>query len=161
MKGGIGEGAGEIAHGSSEVSDEDLAQEQPFDGAEGDAPLFPETKVWRKFKAAPQEGEEKGASLPETIVCSTSERSAKRKSAESKHFHYRNPPMWTTPTGLILIGWRMRCPICYHQDGHSAMCSEQHELPVIFWIQPMFIHGIVHYMTYADGEWWHDRDPKP
>ncbi len=25
----------------------------------------------------------------------------------------------------------------------------------------MFIHGIVHYMTYADGEWWHDRDPKP
>ncbi len=25
----------------------------------------------------------------------------------------------------------------------------------------MFIHGIVHYMTYADGEWWHDCDPKP
>ncbi len=25
----------------------------------------------------------------------------------------------------------------------------------------MFIHGIVHYMTYADGEWWHNRDPKP
>ncbi len=25
----------------------------------------------------------------------------------------------------------------------------------------MFIHGIVHYMTYADGEWWRDRDPKP
>ncbi len=29
------------------------------------------------------------------------------------------------------------------------------------WIQPMFIHGIVHYMTYADGEWWHNLDPKP
>ncbi len=25
----------------------------------------------------------------------------------------------------------------------------------------MFIHSIVHYMTYADGEWWRDRDPKP
>ncbi len=25
----------------------------------------------------------------------------------------------------------------------------------------MFIHGILHYMTYADGEWWHDHDPKP
>ena len=69
--------------------------------------------------------------------------------------------MWTTPAGLILIGWRMRCPVCYHQDGHSAMCSERRELPVILWIQPMFIHGIVHYMTYADGEWWHDHDPKP
>ncbi len=54
----------------------------------------------------------------------------------------------------------MRCPVCYHQDGHSATCSERRELPVILWIQPMFIHGIVHYMTYADGEWWHDRDPK-
>ncbi len=55
----------------------------------------------------------------------------------------------------------MRCPVCYHQDGHSATCSERRELPVILWIQLMFIHGIVHYMTYADGEWWHDRDPKP
>ncbi len=25
----------------------------------------------------------------------------------------------------------------------------------------MFVHGIVHYMTYADGEWWYDQDPKP
>ncbi len=86
---------------------------------------------------------------------------AKRKSTGSKHFHYHNPPMWTTPTNLILTRWRMRCPVCYHQDGHSATCSERHELPVILWIQPMFIHSIVHYMTYADGEWWHDRDPKP
>ncbi len=85
---------------------------------------------------------------------------AKKKSTESMRFHYHNPPMWTTPTGLILTGWRMRCPVCYHQDGHSATCSERHELPVILWIQPMFIHGIVHYMTYADGEWWHDHDPK-
>ncbi len=160
-KGRIGEGVGEIACDSSEVSDEDFAQEQPFDGAEGDVPLFPETRVQRKFKTAPREGEEKGALLPETIVCSTSEKSAKRKSAESKHFHYQNPPMWTTPTGLILIGWRMRCPVCYHQDGHSTTCSERCKLPVILWIQPMFIHGIVHYMTYADGEWWHDHDPKP
>ena len=100
---------GETARDSSEVSDEDFAQEQPFDSAEEDVPLFPETRVRRKFKTAPREGEEKGAPLPETIVCSTSEKSAKRKSAESKHFHYRNLPMWTTPTGLILIGWRMRC----------------------------------------------------
>ncbi len=85
---------------------------------------------------------------------------AKRKSTELKHFHYHKPPMWTTPTGLILIGWQMRCPVCYHQDGHSTTCSEWHELPVILWIQPMFIHSIVHYMTYADSEWWHDCDPK-
>ncbi len=56
---------------------------------------------------------------------------AKRKSTESKCFHYHNPPMWTTPRGLILTGWRMRCPVCYHQDRHSATCSERHELPVI------------------------------
>ncbi len=86
---------------------------------------------------------------------------AKRKNTELKRFHYHNPPMWTTPTGLILTGWRMRCPVCYHQEGHSATCSEWHELPVILWIQPMFIHSIVHDMTYANGEWWHDRDPKP
>ncbi len=40
-------------------------------------------------------------------------------------------------------------------------CSERQELPIVLWIQLMFIHGIVHYMTYADGEWWRDRDPKP
>ena len=39
---------------------------------------------------------------------------AKRKSTESKRVHYHNLPMWTTPTGLILTGWRMRCPVCYH-----------------------------------------------
>ncbi len=97
----------------------------------------------------------------ETAARGVDEEHAKQKSVESKRFHYRNPPMWTTPMGLILTGWRMRCPVCYHQDRHSATCSERCELPVILWIQPMFIHSIVHYMTYADGEWWHDHDPKP
>ncbi len=87
-KGGIGEGMGEIVCDSSEVSDEDFAQEQPFDGAEDDTPLFPETRVRHKFKTAPREGEEKGAPLPETIARSASEKSAKRQSAELKHFHY-------------------------------------------------------------------------
>ncbi len=80
--------------------------------------------------------------------------SPREMSGRSEHFHYCNLPMWTTPKGLILTGWRMRCPVCYHQDGHSLKCSECEELPVILWIQLMFIHGIVHYMTYADGEWW-------
>ncbi len=160
--GGMGEGAGMTARGSNEVSDDDaFAQEQPFDGAENDIPLFPETVVRRKSRTSPREVEEKGSLLPEAAVRHTGEKPSQRKSTEVKRFHYRNPPMWTTPTGLILTGWRMRCPVCYHQDGHSATCSERCELPVILWIQPMFIHGIVHYMTYADGEWWYDCDPKP
>ncbi len=87
-------------------------------------------------------------------------RDPREMSRRSEHFHYHNPPMWTTPKGLILTGWRMRCPICYHQDRHSLKCSKCEELPVILWIQLMFIQGIVHYMTYADGEWWYDQDPK-
>ncbi len=138
----MGEGNGGVVHKNKELpgadDDNNPAQEQPFDGAEEDIPLF-----------------------PEIIVHHTGVKHAKRKSTEPKRFHYHNPPMWTTPTGLILTRWRMRCPVCYHQDGHSATCSEWHELPVILWIQLMFIHGIVHYMTYADVEWWHDCDPKP
>ncbi len=87
-----------------EDDDDDLAQEQPFDGAEDDIPLFPETVVWHKSRTAPQEVEEKESLLPETIARHTGEQHAKRKSTESKRFHYRNPPMWTTPTGLILTG---------------------------------------------------------
>ncbi len=109
----------------------------------------------------PRESEKRNLPSSEPVAHDTNEEHAKRESEEPKHFHYRNLPMWITPTGLLLIGWRMRCPVCYHQDGHSATCSERQELPVILWIQPMFIHGIVHYMTYADGEWWRDRDPKP
>ncbi len=137
--------------------DDDPAQEQPFEEMGEDPPLFPETVVCRKSTVAPEETE-RARPLP---ARRESGEHASRNNAGSRHFHYRNPPMWTTPTGLILTGWRMRCPVCYHQDGHSAMCSERQELPVILWIQPMFIHGIVHYMTYADGEWWHDQDPKP
>ncbi len=147
----------------SEESSEDPLQEQPFDG---DPPLFPETPVRRKKQ--PQEMEKRSLSGSKSAAGNTgNERVEKgnehveRERVPPKRYHYRNPPIWTTPTGLVLIGWRMRCPVCYHQDGHSATCSERWELPVILWIQPMFIHGIVHYMTYADGEWWHDRDPKP
>ncbi len=117
--------------------------------------------VRRKNQSVPREAEKKSSPSSEPVACGANEKCTKRESIKPKRFHYRNPPMWTTPTGLILIGWRMRCPICYHQDGHSATCSERQELPVILWIQPMFIHGIVHYMTYADGEWWRDHDPKP
>ncbi len=131
---GMGEGNGGAARKNIELpgvdDDNDHAQEQPFDSAEEDILLF-----------------------PETIVHHTGVKHAKRKSTEPKRFHYHNPPMWTTPTGLILTRWRMRCPVCYQQDGHSATCSKQRKLPVILWIQLMFIHGIVHYMTYADGEW--------
>ncbi len=162
---GMGESTGGVARKNKELlganDDDDPAQEQPFNGTEEDIPLFLETVVCRKSKTAPQEAEEEELLFPETIVHHTGVKYAKRKSMEPKRFHYHNPPMWTTPTGLILTGWRMRCPVCYHQDGHSAMCSERRELPVILWIQPMFIHGIVHYMTYADGKWWHDCDPKP
>ena len=141
-----------------ESSDDPFIQEQPFDG---DPPLFPETVVWWKSHSAPRDAERGSLLVSDTIACGAREECTKRESVESKCAHYRNPPMWTTPTGLILVGWKMRCPVCYHQDGHSANCSERRELPVILWIQPMFIHGIVHYMTYADGEWWRDRDPKP
>ena len=131
--GGMGEGADNAAHRNRELL-----------GADDDDPA--------------QEQPFDGAEAEDGV---TGVVHVKRKSTESKRFHYHNPPMWTTPTGLILTGWRMRCPVCYHQDGHSATCSEWHELPVILWIQLMFIHSIVHYMTYADGEWWHDCDPKP
>ncbi len=127
--------------GMGECIDNAVHKNRELFGADDDDPA----------QEQPFKGAEEGAS----------EVHARRKSTEPKHFNYHNPPMWTTPTGLILTGWKMRCPVCYHQDRHSAMCSEWHELPIILWIQPMFIHGIVHYMTYADGEWWHDRDPKP
>ncbi len=137
--------------------DDDPAQEQPFEEMGEDPPLFPETVVHHKSTVIPEEMEK---ARPSPARRESGEH-ASRKNAGSRHFHYRNPPMWTSPTGLILTGWRMCCPVCYHQDGHSATCSERQELPVILWIQLMFIHGIVHYMTYADGEWWHDQDPKP
>ncbi len=157
----------------SEESSDSL-QEQPF---EDDPPLFPETPVRRKKQ--PQEMEHRSPSGSRPAAGDTGnervergvdrgnervERGNERVERERvplKRYHYRNLPIWTTPAGLLLIGWRMRCPVCYHQDGHSAACSERWELPVVLWIQPMFIHGIVHYMTYADGEWWHDCDPKP
>ena len=164
---GMGEGAGNVAPRNRELLDadddddgDDPAQEQLLESIEGDVPLFPETVVCRKRKTAPKETKGTEPLIPEAVHRMSAEH-AKRKSTESKRFQYHNPPMWTTPTGLILTGWRMRCPVCYHQDGHSSTCSEWYELPIILWIQPMFIHGIVHYMTYADGEWWHDRDPKP
>ncbi len=142
---------------SDESSDDLSVQEQPFDG---DVPLFPETVVRHKNRSVPQESEKEILPGSEPVVRGANEERTKRESTDPKRFHYQNPPIWTTPTGLILIGWRMRCPVCYHQDGHSATCSERWELPIILWIQPMFIHGIVHYMTYADGEWWRDQDPK-
>ncbi len=156
---GMGEGAGN--RDLLDANDVDPAQEQPFESMEGNILLFPETVVRGKHKAAPKETEEAELLFSEPMVCRMSAEHAKRKNMEPKRFHHHNPPMWTTPTGLVLTGWRMRCPVCYHQDGHSSTCSEWYELPIILWIQPMFIHGIVHYMTYADGEWWHDRNPKP
>ncbi len=143
---------------SEESSEDPFRQEHPFNG---DPPLFPETMVRRKMQSAPREAEKRSSPGSKPAPGGTGSERVEREKVTSKHYHYRNPPMWTTLAGLILIGWRMRCPVCYHQDGHSAMCSKQRELPIILWIQPMFIHGIVHYMTYADGEWWHDHDPKP
>ena len=125
---GMGEGTGNAVHKNRELpgadDDDDHVQEQPFDDVEEDIPLFPETVVHRKSKTAPKEAKEEEPLLLETVVCHMGVEHAKRKSMEPKHFYYHNPPMWTTPTGLILTGWRMRCPVCYHQDGHSATCSE-------------------------------------
>ncbi len=94
-----------------------LSKKQPFDG---DLPLFPETVVRCKTRSAPQETEKKSSLSSKTTAYGASEECAKQESMKLKRFHYRNPPMWTTPAGLVLIGWRMRCPVCYHQDGHSA-----------------------------------------
>ena len=109
-------------HKSGESSEDPFVQEQPFDG---DVPLFPETVVRRKNQSTPQETEKKSSSSSKSAACGTDGERAKRESVDPKRYHYRNPPMWTTPAGLILIGWRMRCPVCYHQDGHSATCSER------------------------------------
>ncbi len=54
----------------------------------------------------------------------SSVRNLREMSEKSECFCYHNLPKWTTPKGLILTGWKMRCPICYHRDGHSLKCSE-------------------------------------
>ncbi len=83
---------------SGESSEDHFSQEQPLDG---DVPLFPETVVRHKNQTAPQETEKGSSSSPKAAV---REESVRRESVELKHYHYQNPPMWTTPTGLILVG---------------------------------------------------------
>ncbi len=108
---------------SDETSEDHASQEQPLDG---DLPLFPETIVQRKHQ--PRETEFRSPPHSKSAAGGTGNERADRERMPQKRYHYRNPPMWTTPSGLILIGWRMRCPFCYHQDGHSATCSERREL---------------------------------
>ena len=115
---------------SEDSSEDPFGQEQPFDG---DPLLFPETVVQCKNQSASRETEKRSLSGSKSAVCGMGNESAahgtgnervERESVTPKRYHYRNPPMWTTPAGLILIGWRMRCLVCYHQDRHSATCSE-------------------------------------